>query len=84
MNTDNISTTVMVILGAPNNGLGALSSIAKSRCDKAYSEFLKMPTMKVLCAGGFGAHLNISDTAHGELTKQYLLEQGIPKDVFCI
>lgn len=82
MNTDDVSATVMVILGAPNDNRGKLSAIAKSRCDKAYSEFLKVPTMKVLCTGGFGDHFNTSSTAHGELTKQYLLEQGIPKSAF--
>ncbi len=82
MSLNDVSTTVMVILGAPNEDSGALSPIAKSRYDKAYSEFLKMPTMKVLCTGGFGAHFNTSDTAHGELTKQYLINSGIPSSAF--
>lgn len=72
----------MVILGAPNDDSGVLSVIAKSRCDKAYDEFLKKPKMKVLCTGGFGEHFNTSKSPHGELTKQYLIDCGIPSCAF--
>lgn len=72
----------IIVLGSPNYPDGRLSIIAKSRCDKAFDLYVQYPGSKVLCTGGFGEHFNISSFAHGELTKAYLVELGIPDTAF--
>ncbi|WP_283710477.1 YdcF family protein [Pseudoalteromonas prydzensis] len=74
--------TVIILLGAPNNSDGSLTAIAKSRCDKAYQIFLQQPYCKLLCTGGFGAHFNTTNIAHGDLTKAYLIKLGVPASAF--
>ncbi|MEC4725691.1 YdcF family protein [Shewanella sp. D64] len=75
--------TAMVILGAPNDSEGNLSVIALSRCEAALTEFIKRPTLKVICTGGVGAHFNTTSIAHGQYLKRYLLSRGIPEVNFC-
>ncbi|CAM3955211.1 MULTISPECIES: YdcF family protein [Pseudoalteromonas] len=75
-------SSVIILLGAPNNSDGSLTAIAKSRCDKAYQVFLQQPYSKLLCTGGFGAHFNTTNTAHGDLTKAYLIKLGVPENAF--
>ena len=79
--TNSVIKTAIIVLGGPNNNDGSLSLIAKSRCEQAYQTYLKMPA-KILCTGGFGAHFNTTNHAHGEYTKRYLIELGIPESAF--
>lgn len=72
----------MVILGAPNDSEGNLSVIALSRCEAALTEFIKRPTLMVICTGGVGAHFNTTSIAHGQYLKRYLLSRGIPEANF--
>ncbi|TGE85771.1 YdcF family protein [Pseudoalteromonas sp. KS88] len=72
----------IIVLGSPNCKSGELSKIAKSRCDKAFQLYTQNPSCKVLCTGGFGEHFNTSPFAHGELTKDYLIKQGISRNAF--
>ncbi len=74
--------TALIVLGGPNNNDGSLSVIAKSRCQRAYQIYQANPSVKVLCTGGFGAHFNTTNHAHGEYTKSYLIELGIPESAF--
>ncbi len=78
--------TVIVVLGSPNDDDGTLSSIAKSRCEQAAQLFKTLETTKESCAvlptGGVGEHFNRTDTAHAIYTKQYMIQLGIPTDVF--
>lgn len=73
--------TAIVVLGAPNKPDGRLSVIAKARCDKAYAVFRDHQHVSLLCTGGFGS-FNKSAYPHGELTKRYLVKQGIPVSRF--
>lgn len=73
--------TGIVVLGAPNEVDGTLSVIAKSRCDKTFEEYLKCPNSYVICTGGFG-NFNLSVYPHGSLTQQYLMDLGIPQEMF--
>lgn len=69
--------TVIIVLGAPNDKNGNLSSIAIS-----LTEYKKNKNCKVLCTGGFGEHFNITDKPHGFYTKNYLMQNGIHSSVF--
>lgn len=73
---------VIVVLGGPNDDKGNLSTIALSRCDLAWSVFKSVTSCKVLCTGGIGDNFNPTKVAHGEYTKQYLINKGIPAKAF--
>jgi len=74
--------TAIVLLGAPNDEAGNLSSIAVERCDQALSEYQQHPTAKILPTGGRGDHFNTTDHPHGFYTRQHLVKQGVPEEVF--
>lgn len=73
---------VILLLGAPNDDQGNLSSIAKERCDKAYEESLRLPKAQILPTGGFGAHFNTTDKPHAFYTRKYLMARGVDEARF--
>ncbi len=70
-----LSTGCIVILGAPNDKEGNLSTIAKLRLDKGAEEWSKHPDFKILLTGGFGNHFNETNQPHWMYAKKYLLEK---------
>jgi len=73
---------VIIVLGAPNDAQGRLSSIALERCSQAFSEFKKHPNYAVLPTGGWGEHFNTTDKPHGFYVRRELLGRGIPESAF--
>ena len=77
--------SLIIVLGSPNDDTGKLLANAKSRCEKAYETYQQLSvkgSCAVLATGGFGEHFNRTKTAHAEYTKQYMIDLGIPEDVF--
>jgi uncharacterized SAM-binding protein YcdF (DUF218 family) len=71
---------VIILLGAPNDKDGTLSSIAQERCERAVLEYRKHPGYKILPTGGFGSHFNVTDKPHAYYSSRYLLSRGIPEE----
>ncbi|MGD9345464.1 MAG: YdcF family protein [Candidatus Aminicenantes bacterium] len=71
---------VIILLGAPNDEKGSLSSIARERCERAVLEYNKRSGYKILPTGGFGSHFNVTDKPHGFYSSRYLISKGIPKE----
>ncbi len=71
---------LIVILGAPNDEQGKLSSIAVGRAERGYGEYtrLRIAGWKILLTGGFGAHFNTTDKPHAYYVRQHLLALGVP------
>ena len=77
-----LKTTVIIVLGAPNDDQGALSSIARERCRQALWEYRNRQGSKILPTGGWGKHFNTTAKPHGHYLREYLKAQGIPDDDF--
>ena len=73
---------VIVVLGSPNDTQGRLLSIALERCSQAFVEFSRNPGYAILPTGGWGAHFNTTDKAHGFYVRQELIARGIPESAF--
>lgn len=71
---------VIILLGAPNDERGRLSSIARERCEQVILEYKKHPDYKILPTGGFGPHFNVTNKPHGFYSSRYLISKGIPKE----
>lgn len=69
--------TAILLLGAPNDECGNLSSIALERCNQALAESIKNPEAYILCTGGFGAHFNTTNKPHAFYTRSYLIGEGV-------
>lgn len=69
---------VIVLLGAPNEPDGKLSSIAIERCEQAINAHAANPSYRILPTGGFGKHFNTAPHPHGYYTTRYLISRGIP------
>ena len=74
-------STVIVLLGAPNEPDGTLSTVARERCDQAVFEHRRNPDLRILPTGGFGEHFNVSDKPHGHYTSKYLVGAGVPAEL---
>lgn len=72
----------IVVLGAPNDADGTLSSLARERCQQALSEYSRHPDAYLLPTGGWGEHFNTTDKPHGYYTRRYLMAHGIPEQQF--
>lgn len=72
----------IVVLGAPNDENGNLSSIAVERCHQGYAEFLRHPDAFMLTTGGRGAHFNTTNKPHALYTRRALMAMGVPEDRF--
>lgn len=78
----NETMTAIVVLGAPNDENGVLSSIARERCEQALKEYQSHPGSKILPTGGWGAHFNTTSRPHGHYVREYLKTRGIPDEAF--
>ena len=74
--------TAIVILGAPNDDTGALSSIACERCEQGLREHRRHPEARILPTGGWGAHFNTTVHPHHHYTRSYLESKGVPPELF--
>lgn len=72
---------IIILLGAPNDDVGNLSSIAVERCCRAVLEYRSTPGYAVLPTGGFGEHFNRTAQPHAHYARRYLLEHGVPERV---
>jgi hypothetical protein len=81
---DNISSDGRImILGAPNDNIGNLSLIAKTRLKHGAKELLKNADFKILPTGGFGKHFNETDQPHWKYARDYLINQlSVSKEGF--
>lgn len=73
---------MIIVLGSPNSDEGKLFCVAKERCDRAYQLWHIHPEYKILLTGGFGDHFNTTPKPHAAYLKKYLLNLGIPENVF--
>jgi len=78
----NETMTAIVVLGAPNDENGTLSSIARERCEQALKEYQSHPGSRILPTGGWGAHFNTTSWPHGHYVREYLKTRGIPDEAF--
>ncbi|MBK1896408.1 YdcF family protein [Chryseobacterium paridis] len=74
--------SIILILGAPNDLNGNLSTTAIDRLNAAYELYRKDKKISFLCSGGFGEHFNTSDLPHAHYAKQYLIKMGAIENDF--
>lgn len=74
-----MSKLAIIVLGAPNDSEGNLSTIAIERCQQALIEYARNPVAKILPTGGWGEHFNTTDKPHGHYLRQYLKAHGVPE-----
>ena len=67
---------MIILLGAPNDTLGNLSSIAAERCLLAAKVYKVHAGFRVLPTGGFG-DFNQTDKPHAHYTRNFLLGLGV-------
>lgn len=72
-------TGIIILLGAPNDDTGKLSSLAVERCRRALLEYRANPGYAILPTGGFGEHFNKTARPHAFYTRRYLLERSVPE-----
>lgn len=75
-------TNIILILGAPNDDQGTLSTMAKDRLICAYHFIRANSGFEIICTGGFGEHFNRTSKPHSFYAKQFLLERGIQETDF--
>ncbi|WP_157676744.1 YdcF family protein [Chryseobacterium sp. T16E-39] len=68
--------SIILILGAPNDANGNLSTTAIDRLNAAYELYQKDKKLSFLCSGGFGEHFNTSHLPHAHYAKEYLIKKG--------
>jgi uncharacterized SAM-binding protein YcdF (DUF218 family) len=71
---------LIIVLGAPNDASGKLSTIAIERCEQAIREHRQNPGFKFLLTGGYGSHFNVTDKPHAFYTQSFLVAHGIPEE----
>ena len=69
---------MIILLGAPNDDAGNLSSVALERCRQTLAEYRAVPGWAILPTGGFGDHFNRSPEPHAHLTRRWLRARGVP------
>ncbi|CAN5591470.1 hypothetical protein BH09VER1_BH09VER1_41080 [soil metagenome] len=67
----------IILLGAPNDENGNLSSIAVERCEQVLRELTKNPGAKILPTGGWGEHFNTTNKPHGYYIGEYLKKRNV-------
>ena len=70
---------VIVLLGAPNDVDGKLSSIAVERCLLAAEVYRRHLGLSILPTGGFG-EFNWTDRPHAHYTRDFLRGLGVPAE----
>ncbi|MBI5382392.1 MAG: YdcF family protein [Opitutae bacterium] len=76
------AATGIVVLGAPNDPQGRLSSLALERCAQAFHEWTLRPGAKLLPTGGWGAHFNTTPLPHHHYLRAQLIALGVPAEAF--
>lgn len=71
---------LILVLGAPNDENGNLSSIALDRLNGAYELYRFNRNAHVLCTGGFGKSFNTTDKPHAYYAQSYLIDKGVSDD----
>ncbi len=67
---------IIIVLGAPNDASGNLSSIAVERCLEAAAVYRRQTGFRVLPTGGFG-DFNPANKPHAHYTRSFLLALGV-------
>jgi uncharacterized SAM-binding protein YcdF (DUF218 family) len=80
--THQMNKTAIIVLGAPNDENGILSSIAEERCQQALQEYQKCPDSYIIPTGGWGKHFNTTSQPHGYYLREYLVAHGISDKAF--
>ncbi|MGJ1205203.1 YdcF family protein [Sphingobacterium lactis] len=75
-------STIIMVLGAPNDEYGNLSPIALDRLYKAYELADENETAQVLCTGGNGEHFNTTNRPHFYYAENFLKMKGIAPERF--
>ncbi len=68
---------IILVLGAPNDAAGNLSTIAQDRLTCAYHVYRANDVAGIICTGGFGPHFNTTDKPHSYYARQFLLHKGV-------
>jgi uncharacterized SAM-binding protein YcdF (DUF218 family) len=68
---------LIVVLGAPNDAMGALLSVAMSRLETAVRVHRDHPSSPILPTGGYGAHFNTSSEPHFSNMARELVSRGV-------
>jgi uncharacterized SAM-binding protein YcdF (DUF218 family) len=71
------TTSILIVLGAPNSPEGILSPVAISRLDTCLSIYQQEGSY-ILLTGGYGPHFNTTDKPHAWYGRQYLKGKGVP------
>ena len=71
---------IIILLGAPNDDSGNLSSIATERCLEAMKLYKRHRKFGILPTGGFGEHFNRAANPHAHYTRNFLIEKGVPAE----
>jgi uncharacterized SAM-binding protein YcdF (DUF218 family) len=74
--------TIVVILGAPNDDQGRLSTVAAERCARAWTVISEHRDCLILPTGGWGRHFNTTAHPHGHYVREELLRRGASEAVF--
>ncbi len=79
-------TSLLVILGSPNDANGKLLPFALSRCCTAFFKYQELidagHICRVICTGGFGEHFNTTNYSHSSYLKEHLIRMGISATCF--
>lgn len=73
----NQAESLIVVLGAPNDAMGALLPVAMSRMETAVRVHQDHPSSPILTTGGFGAHFNTSPEPHFSHMARELVSRGV-------
>ncbi len=71
-------SSIVVVLGAPNDPAGRLLPAAEGRALAALAEYRKDPSSRLLLTGGFGPHFNTAPWPHFEYVAAFLTGRGLP------
>lgn len=77
-------SSLIIVLGSPNDIQGNLSIIAEGRINLAYKIWndLSYKNCKFLLTGGFGDHFNKTEKPHAYYSKLRLIKLGVPESKF--
>jgi uncharacterized SAM-binding protein YcdF (DUF218 family) len=69
---------VIIVLGAPNDASGQLSTIALARAETVLTEYHRRSGCKLLLTGGYGSHFNMTGRPHAYYVAEFLISRGVP------
>jgi uncharacterized SAM-binding protein YcdF (DUF218 family) len=74
---DNNKPDILIVLGAPNNSRGELSTTAVERAEIAIREYKRRLGCKILLTGGYGKHFNTTQKPHAYYVSKFLISHGV-------